>query len=178
MKSRTATVAVVVVLILALLPVLWFLYWPTCLAAPRYELIVTAVTFPARGKFRIEYEDRLVYGWGVSWQYDIGNARGNDRTVTEDYWSFDDKRFLRWPRTSRGLNMQYDATLEEGPPGTPADEATLRRRILIQPGIYRLNPGEKLVFYRGGPRNGKLLEGVVVMKPDVQDDRLLEYKPK
>jgi hypothetical protein len=175
--SHRFLIAVVVILILLLLPGLFFLYWPTFLTAPCYDLTVTAVTFPAPGKFRIEYEDRLVYGWGVSWEYDIANARGHSRVRNGDCWSFDDKRTLRWPRTSQGLHQQYEDTLEEGPPGTPADEATLRSRILIKPGVYRLYPGETLVFYRGASTNGKPRQGVIVMEPEVQDDQPLEYKP-
>ena len=152
----------------------FFVWWPTCLVTPYYEVTVTAITFPEPGRFRIEYEDRLVYGWGAYWQYN----RPNGRTSSGDFWSFQDKPFLRWPRTSKENEHEYVATLEEGPPGTLADEATLRRRILIKPGTYRIHPGEKLVFYRGEQRDGYLLEGVVEMSPDVQSQTPLEYKPE
>jgi hypothetical protein len=178
MKSRAAAVAMVVILPSIFLPVLCFLYWPTCLSDPRIDLTVTAVKFFSPGKFRIEYEQQLIYGWGISWNYDLARDGGSRRTVTEDYWSFDDKRKFRWPRTTRGLSREYDATMEEGPPGIPADEATMRRHILIRPGVFRLRPGEKLMFYRGASRNGKDLEGFVEMKPEVPDEGPLEYKPK
>jgi hypothetical protein len=176
-STRIFAVGIAILLFLLLLVGGFFLYWPTCLTAPCYDLTVTAVTFPAPGKFRIEYEDRLVYGWGMHRSYDAGDAKGTHQIVTGDFWSFEDKPFLRWPRTSRGLEMVYEATMEEGPPGTPADEATMRSRILVKPGVYRIHPGETFVFYRGGPRNGKPLQGVIVMTPDTPDDGTLEYKP-
>jgi hypothetical protein len=73
--------------------------------------------------------------------------------------------------------MVYEATMEEGPPGTPADEATMRSRILVKPGVYRIHPGETFVFYRGGSGNGKPLQGIIEMTPDTPDDQPLEYKP-
>jgi hypothetical protein len=176
-STRILAVGIATLLFLLLLGGGFFLYWPTCLATPCYDLTVTAVTFPAPGKFRIEYEDRIVYGWGFSRRYDVGDAKGTHGEATGDFWSFDDHRVLRWPRTSRGLYMEYEATMEEGPPGTPADEAMMRSRILVKPGAYRIHPGETLVFYRGGAGKGKPLQGIIEMRPDVQDDTPMEYKP-
>jgi hypothetical protein len=174
-STRLFAVGIAILLFLLLVVGGFFLYWPTFLTAPCYDLTVTAVTFPAPGKFRIEYEDRLVYGWGVAWQYEYSNARGRQRKVSSDFWSFENKPFLRWPRTSRGLQIEYEATMEEG--YILADESTLRPRILIKPGGYRLHPGEQLVFYRGESSEGKPLQGVIVMQPDTPDDGTLEFKP-
>lgn len=178
MASSTRVLAAHGALLLLLLSVgigLFFLWWPTCLAPPRAEVTVTEISIPEPGKADIVYDLRLNYGWGILWQYDFNRGERIDWRTASDYWIDDDKRRFRWPSTTRDNVFRFKATLDDG---APADEATIRRRILIQPGVYSLHPGEKLMVYRDKRPDGKLLQGYVEMLPDPQKEDVMEYKPE
>ena len=82
-------------------------------------------------------------------------------TQEVDTWSYREGNFLRWPRRRTGEHPRYELNPKGRQVEGGSDLESLRRRVLLTPGFYRLRAGERLLVFRCRTKSGEILDGYV-----------------
>ena len=125
---------------------------PTLLSGGYYEITVTSVKVEPVGEVLLSFDDRLAHGVVASWKCDSLS------TKEIKLWEERSPGFLLWPRSQSDGELGFCVgTQEEHQKGFEHAE-TMRLRVLLRAGTYRVRPGERLVFHRTTLPDGKIAE--------------------
>jgi hypothetical protein len=152
---------VISLLILFLAGALLFLAHPTLLTGGFYEFTVTSVEFGPQGHALITYEDVLSYGTSATWEYHVDKlSRGSH--IHE--WAQRPASFLRWPRKEKQSLGVFLATDEEREKGK-SDSPSVRERLRLKAGTYRIRSGERMDYFRWTDPEGTVIRWQIEVSP-------------
>lgn len=142
-----------------------FVYWPTCLSGGGYDIEVTVVTIDPSGKVRFEWKDRLAYGLRTDWKFPGPNEEHGITLDNVDCWGYREGPF-RWPRRRTNDHAEFDLNPKGRHFEGGVDPEEMRRRVILQPGTYRLDKDGRLVIFRAKTTSGEVMEGFIEVTED------------
>lgn len=146
------------ILAFGLLP---FVVHPALLTGRYYEITFTAVEFAPDGNVEVTFDDVLAHETG--YRMDFVNDENHECTAGSD-WSMRSGGLLWWPRKSEGHSVKLCLSTEaERRKGVVA--ASLRERLLITKGTYRIPMGGRLEWYRRTNPDGSVTSWFINAQP-------------
>jgi len=157
---KTKWIAYLLIAILGLLLAIGagLLVDPTWLTGGYCEITFTRIEMDSTGRIELNYDLTLSYKLVEEWVSIPGSGGSNSSSIG---WRNLGKGFLRCPRTRSDIQMWPTMWTDEDPAGTLADIQTLRNRMVLKPGTYRIRNGESLVWGRSKHPDGSLAEGKI-----------------
>ncbi len=149
----------IALMIAALAAGLILLCWPTLLNGHAGDLTIESLAISPAGEIDVMYRTVMAYGTELVWLFP--GAPPADRTWV-DSWDSCPPGFLRRPRTS--LLGTYLIPLTGAAANEKPDRPSMQAALVLQPGTYRVRPGDQLVFFRLKLQNGGVLEGKIKVR--------------
>ena len=138
---------------------LLFLVWPTWLTGGVCELTVADILFDeVDGRVEIFTSTVLPYGAEMQWDFPP------DRTLNYTFhqsWDQEPSPFLRWPSYPRPGDLMIPLVIDAEKQTVPERIESVKARLLLRKGVYRLRVGEQLVYYRRQDEEGRTVESVI-----------------
>jgi hypothetical protein len=150
------------VLIFLVAGTLLVLVHPVLVTGRYYELTLRTIQHGPQGLVTVTYDETLTYGTWVNWMYDT------TRGITANTYGWDQggRKFPRWPRREQDRTLAFYLTSAEERAKGIADSSEIRQRWVLEPGVYRIRPGDRLVLSRRKWSDGKPFETTIGVVAD------------